>query len=176
MFLGAGANAEDRGVPWRAGSGMLPDDRDLARYLASCVGLTAASPYLADDASPHLAEIAQYAWVRYRERGLFDWVTQALRVDSGPGRVHRYLAQLPKLLGNRYQMIVTPNYDAALEQAFREAGEEFDVAVYLAAGSQQDGRLVPDGKFVHVPWGGVPNRSKSPTITATSRSWRGTAG
>lgn len=154
VFLGAGANAEDRGEPWRAGSGMLPDDRDLARYLASCVGMTAASPYLADDASPHLAEIAQYAWARYCERDLFDWVTEALRVDSGPGRVYKYLAQLPKLLGNRYQLIVTPNYDAALVQAFRDAGEEFDVAVYLAPGSQQDGRLVPDGKFVHVPWAG----------------------
>jgi hypothetical protein len=38
--------------------------------------------------------------------------------------------------------------------AFRDAGEEFDVAVYMAPGSQQDGRLVPEGKFVHVPWEG----------------------
>jgi SIR2-like domain/TIR domain len=146
VFLGAGVNAEDRGEPWRAGSGTLPDDEDLAKYLASRAGR--------NDASPHLAEIAQYAWARYCERDLFDWVTAALKVDSSPGRAYKYLAELPKLLGNRYQLIVTPNYDAALVQAFRDAGEEFDVAVYLAPGSQQDGRLVPEGKFVHVPWEG----------------------
>jgi SIR2-like domain/TIR domain len=156
VFLGAGANAEDRGEPWRAGSGMLPDDQDLAKYLASCVGLK--------DAPPHLAEIAQYAWARYCERDLFDWVTEALRVDSGPGRVYEYLAQLPKLLGNRYQLIVTPNYDAALVRAFRDAGEEFDVAVYLAPGSQQGGRLVPEGKFVHVPWEGSAQSIDKPNV------------
>lgn len=144
VFLGAGANGEDRGEPWQAGSGMLPDDQDLAKYLASRAGR--------QDASPHLAEIAQYAWAHYCERDLFDWVTGALKVESDPGRIYKYLAQLPKLLGNRYQLIVTPNYDAALVRAFRDAGEEFDVAVYLAPGSQQDGRLVPEGKFVHVPW------------------------
>lgn len=144
VFLGAGANAEGRGGPWRPDSGMLPDDRDLATYLASRVGLQVMSP--------HLAEIAQYTWARNSERDLFDWVTEALRVNSGPGLVYKYLAELPKLLGNRYQLIVTPNYDAALVRAFRDAGEEFDVAVYLAPGSLQDGRQVPEGKFVHLPW------------------------
>src|SRR5262249_52738828 len=86
VFLGAGANADDRGAPWSAESGGLPDDGDLAAYLASHVGLKAASP--------HLAEVAQYASATRSDRVLFDWVTQALRVDSEPGPVHRYLAQL----------------------------------------------------------------------------------
>ena len=158
VFLGAGANADDRGGPWRAGSGMLPDDQDLAMYLASRVGLK--------DTSTHLAEIAQYAGARYCERDLFDWVTQALTVDAGPGPgpVYRYLAQLPKVLGDRYQLIVTPNYDAALEKAFRDAGQEFDVAVYMAPGSQQDGRIVPEGKFVHVPWEGRARSIEKPNV------------
>lgn len=158
VFLGAGANADDRGGPWQAGSGTLPDDQDLALYLASRVGL--------NDTSPHLAEIAQYAGARYCERDLFNWVTQALTVDAGPGPgpVYRYLAQLPKVLGNRYQLIVTPNYDAALEKAFRDAGEEFDVAVYMAPGSQQDGRIVPEGRFVHVPWEGRAHSIEKPNI------------
>jgi hypothetical protein len=44
-------------------------------------------------------------------------------------------------------MIVTPKYDVALEKAFRQANEAFDVAVYMAPGTDQAGR------FVHVPWG-----------------------
>ena len=46
-------------------------------------------------------------------------------------------------------MIVTPKLDLALEQAFREEGEPFDVAVYMAPGTEYAGR------FVHLPWGHV---------------------
>lgn len=154
VFLGSGANADDRTEPWQVGSGMLPDDRELARYLASRVGLM--------DASPHLAEVAQYAGVRYCEQDLFEWVTQAFRVDSSPGLVHKYIAELPALLGKKYQLIVTPKYDAALERAFRDAAEEFDVAVYMAPGSRQEGRDVSEGKFVHVPWDGGPQPIDKP--------------
>jgi len=154
VFLGSGANADDRAEPWQEGLGMLPDDRDLARYLASQVGLT--------NASPHLAEVAQYAGARSSEQDLFNWITQALRVDTSPGPVHNHIAQLPALLGKKYQLIVTPKYDAALEKAFRDAGEEFDVAVYMAPGSQQEGRVVPEGKFVHVPWDSPPQAIDKP--------------
>ena len=148
VFLGAGANADDREAPWSAGSGMLPDDRDLAAYLASHVGLKATSP--------HLAEVAQYAYATRGEVLLFDWVTQALRIDLAPGPVHRYLAQLPARLGNRFQMIVTPKYDAALEKALTEAGEDFDVAVYMAPGTDHPGR------FVHLPWDGFEQVIEKP--------------
>ena len=148
VFLGAGANADDRGAPWSAESGGLPDDGDLAAYLASLVGLKAASP--------HLAEVAQYASATRSDRVLFDWVTQALRVNSEPGPVHRYLAQLPARLGNRFQMIVTPKYDAALERALTEAGEDFDVAVYMAPGTDHPGR------FVHLPWNGSEHVIEKP--------------
>ena len=146
VFLGSGANADDRMEPWQADLGVLPDDQDLARYLAARAGLM--------NSSPHLAEVAQYAGAHYCERDLFDWVTQAFRADSRPGPVHTYLAQLPAVLGKRYQLIVTPKYDAALEKAFRDAGEEFDMVVYMAPGSQRDGQFIPEGKFVHVPWDG----------------------
>jgi hypothetical protein len=147
VFLGAGANADDYDQPWSPGSG-LPDDRDLAKYLASHFGLA--------DAPLHLAEVAQYAGAIYGEMELFEWVTQALRVDSEPTPVHRYLARLPARLGNRCQMIVTPKYDAVLEKAFREANEEFDVAVYMAPGTEQA------GTFVHLPWGELPRPIDKP--------------
>jgi len=142
VFLGADANADDRDEPWREGSGTLPDDSDLARYLASQVEL--------DNAPRHLAEVAQYAGTVEGEPKLFQLVNQVLRVDADPGPVHRDLARLPARLGHRYQMIVTPKYDVALEKALRQANEAFDVAVYMAPGTGQAGR------FVHVPWGQSP--------------------
>jgi hypothetical protein len=150
VFLGAAANAEGRPQPWHEGSG-LPDDRDLARYLSARLGLS--------DRPLGLAEAAQHAGATYGEMELFDWVNKALRGDPEPGPVHTSLAQLPARLGRRYQMIVTPKYDAALEKAFREADEEFDVAVYVTPR-----RPMPQGRFVHLPWRGsaqpidIPNR------------------
>lgn len=151
VFLGADVNADDRGQPWQPGSGLLPDDRDLARYIASRLGLS--------NAPLGLAEVAQYAGATHGEIELFDWVKEVLRIDSEPGQVHRDLAKLPAQLGMRYQLIVTPKYDAALERAFRDAGEAFDVAVYVTPRKPQ-----PQGVFVHLPWSGpaqsidVPNR------------------
>lgn len=148
VFLGAGANADDRDEPYRPGSGMLPDDRDLTKYLASLLGLK--------DEPLHLAEVAQYVRATRGEPELFEWIRQVLRVDSEPGPVHRYLAGLPARLGNRYQMIVTPKYDAALEKAFKQANEDFDVAVYMAPGTEETGR------FVHLPWGKPPQPIAKP--------------
>jgi hypothetical protein len=166
VFLGSGANADEDDEPWSAASGRLPDDRELAKYLASHLGM--------ENTPLHLAEVAQYAGALYGEMELFQLVTQALRVDSEPGPVHRYLAHLPSQLGRRCQMIVTPKYDAALERAFAEAGEEFDVVVYMAPGTEQAGR------FVHVPWEALPRPIDKPNeyvelpIIADDRSLRRT--
>ena len=135
VFLGAGVNLED--------SGTLPDDRTLARLLAAKVGLSPEP----DD----LAEVAQYARTVKGEPRAFRLVRELLSVDSEPGPVHRYLAHFPKRLEElglqkRYQMIVTPKYDAALERAFREEKEPFDVAVYMGPGTSDP------GTFFHLPW------------------------
>ena len=46
-------------------------------------------------------------------------------------------------------MIVTTNYDDALERAFETAGTPYDLAVFIASGEEK-------GRFVHVPWKGEP--------------------
>jgi SIR2-like domain/TIR domain len=165
IFLGAGANSEDHRESWSAGSGGLPDDRDLAAYLAGQLSL--------EGTHLHLAEIAQRAGATYGEPELFEWITGALAVQSDPGPVHRYLASLPSRLGGRHQMIVTTKYDAALERAFKQAGEEYDVVVYMAPGT--DGA----GRFVHVPWSELPRTIDKPNeytglpIVAEDRTlWR----
>ena len=148
VFLGSGANAAGADGAWLAGSGRPPDDRELAKYLATELEL--------ENLPPHLAEVAQYAGALRGEMELFQLLAQVLRVDSEPGPVHRYLAHLPAKLGRRCQMIVTPTYDAALEKAFMEAGEDFDVVVYMAPGTEQAGR------FVHVPWDAFPRLIDKP--------------
>jgi len=53
---------------------------------------------------------------------------------------------LPPLLRERgasQQLLITTDYDGALERAFAEAGEEIDVVAYLAAGRER-------GRFCHV--------------------------
>jgi hypothetical protein len=67
--------------------------------------------------------------------------------DYPAGRLHRFLAGLPRRLEQAGQprccpLIVTTNYDDALERAFREANEPFDLVCYIAKGNQS-------GKFAH---------------------------
>lgn len=145
IFLGAGANADDRDGPFRPGTSMLPDDADIAEYLAVKARLKSSER--------QLAEVAQYARMIRGEPRVFSWV-KSIFADSAPGPVHRYLARLPRRLeelglNKRYQMIVTSKFDVALEQAFLEAKEPFDVAIYMAPGTEHAGR------FVHVKWGDV---------------------
>lgn len=149
IFLGAEANADDHDGPFREGAAMLPDDTDLAEYLAAKIKW---QPGQRD-----LAGVAQHVGMMRGEPNVFKWVKEILGVDASPGPVHRYLARLPKRLEElglekRYQMIVTPKLDLALEQAFRDEGEPFDVAIYMAPGTEYA------GKFVHLPWGHVEPR------------------
>jgi SIR2-like domain/TIR domain len=146
IFLGAGANADDHEGPYLPGEPMLPDDSDLAAYLAAKARLKSGQR--------ELAEVAQYARMVRGEPRMLSWVKEILAVDSEPGPVHNYLAQLPARLEGlglekRYQMIVTPKFDVALEKALIKAKEPFDVAVYMAPGTQYAGR------FVHIPWRSV---------------------
>ena len=146
IFLGAGANADDREGPYRAGASMLPDDADLAEHLAAKARMKSGER--------ELAEVAQYVRMIRGTPRMLTWVKQVLAVDSEPGPVHRYLACLPGRLEElglekRYQMIVTSKFDVALEQAFLKAKEPFDVALYMAPGTENAGR------FVHLQWESV---------------------
>jgi hypothetical protein len=90
IFLGAGVNSDDHDGPFHAGASMLPDDTDLADYLAAKARLKSGQR--------ELAEVAQYARMIRGEPNMFKWVKQAVIVDSEPGPVHEYLARFPKRL------------------------------------------------------------------------------
>jgi hypothetical protein len=85
---------------------------------------------------------------------LYRALKRALPSHQRPGSVHSFLAEFPAVtnelgFNDRCQLVVTTNYDDALEQAFEEAEEPYDLAVYIASGRDK-------GRFVHVPCDGEP--------------------
>jgi len=74
--------------------------------------------------------------------------------------VHEFFAALLVCMGaagtEKYQLIVTTNYDDALERAFERVGEPYDVVWYIADPEEQR------GKFWHRPHGGVPQKITRP--------------
>jgi hypothetical protein len=154
-ILGSGINASDRETPYAEGCGSLPDADELARDLARRWKIEV-------EPDPDLPRIAQYVAMTDGWTGLASALTRILGSDCAPSSVHRFFATLPARLEElelpkRYQLIVTTNYDNALEEAFRKAGEPFDLVVYMASGTQEE-----RGKFLHVPWEGDPGTIDSP--------------
>lgn len=149
LFLGSRL-----GGPTAEGSRSLPDAEELAASLAERFGIGSTRP--------DLPEVAQYVYVTKGRPDLCRTLRQLLTAECEPGPVHRFLARFPGMLEElglekRYQLIVTSNFDTALEQAFDDEQEAYDLAVYMASGPDK-------GKFVHIPPDGThtaivqPNR------------------
>jgi SIR2-like domain len=150
-FLGAGANLCERpeGVDWQ--DGYLPSGRELADYLAT--------NYAYPDADEHdLLRVSQYVDLTAGDAVLFEELRSIFVRPYRPNKLHVALAALPALLRARGtesagQLIITTNYDDALEQAFRDAGEPLDVVGYIAD-PDEPGHLVhtrADGERVPIP-------------------------
>src|SRR5215211_1621307 len=116
---------------------------------------------------PALSRVAQYVAVMRGSGPLYDEMHAVIsRDDLPPTQAHRFLAALPPLFRERdvpHQLIVSTSYDLALERAFLEAGEEFDVVSYLAAGRNR-------GKFCHVRPDGTGTLIDVPNQYATELS------
>jgi DNA-binding SARP family transcriptional activator len=133
------------------------DVRELAERLAHRFG------YPDDDSGQTLARVAQYVAVMKGSGPLYDELHELLAQDIPPREVHRFVASLPRDLracGAPHQLLVTTSYDHALERAFEEAGEEFDVVSYIAAGR---GR----GYFCHIGPDGTGTLIDRPNTYAT---------
>jgi len=134
--------------------GTLPDADRIAAEMARRFGIQGSAT--------ELPRIAQEVVVSSGRMDLVRALRQILSREPDPHPVHRFLARLPSELERlglppQYQMIVTTNYDPALENAFEAENEPYELAVYMATGEHQ-------GKFVHFQWDGdpepiaVPNR------------------
>jgi DNA-binding SARP family transcriptional activator len=113
-----------------------------------------------------LTRVSQYVAVMRGSGPLYDELHSLLAEDVTPTPVHRFFASLAPLLRARgvpHQLLVTTSYDLALEQAFLDAGEEFDVVAYLATGRNR-------GKFCHLAPGGEPALIGIPNTYATELS------
>jgi hypothetical protein len=132
-FLGPEFNAAEPGV--------LDDAHGLARKLAG-----RRTPPIDGD---NLAWVSQRVAVIDGPEALRHELGQVLHGPATPTALHRFVAALPRRLRsaglNGAQLIVTMNYDDALERAFDEAGEPYDLAVFIAEGEHR-------GKFAHVHW------------------------
>ena len=135
------------------------DVTGLAAHLAARFGYPATDPQ-------DLARIAQYVALTKGSGPLSDELRDMLEVSPPPGAMHRFFASLPprlRKLGVPHQLLVTTSYDLSLEQAFLDAGEEFDVVSYLASGRDR-------GRFCHVQPDGTSTVIEVPNTYATELS------
>jgi DNA-binding SARP family transcriptional activator len=142
IMLGPGVNATS--AQKENGNG-LPKRDQLTARLAEAFG---CPPEYAGE----LTKVAQYAAITRGVGPLYDELHALLDCDQAPGAVHRFLAELAALSRERdtpQPIIVTTNYDRAVERAFADAGEEIDVVTYMSIGRDR-GRFVhrsPDGQL-----------------------------
>jgi DNA-binding SARP family transcriptional activator len=123
---------------------VLASTADLAPRLAARFRYPPGDVAETPRVSQHVATMRGYG-------PLHDELRAIAEAGAEPTSVHRFFASLPPLLRERgvpHQLLVTPDYDGALERAFVEAGEEVDVVAYLAAGPDR-------GKFCHHAPGGT---------------------
>jgi hypothetical protein len=140
--LGPGVYEPDPERAWEAGCGWLPSASELARALAERFRL---DPSVSD-----LTRVSQHIELKHGPADLHRALRRMLlRPEYEPSPVHRFWARVPALLRargmERCPLILTTNYDTALERAFDEAQEPFDLAVYMASGPHKS-------KFLHIPW------------------------
>jgi hypothetical protein len=141
-LLGAGANLCDRppGVPWDLDR-FPPSGAELAAKLSEEFG------YPLEDRTD-LVRVSEYVDLALGEGPLYGCLRDVFDAEYPPNSLHRFLAGLPAALERagherRPQLMITTNYDDILERAFREAGEPYEVVVYMAGGPDR-------GRFVHI--------------------------
>jgi DNA-binding SARP family transcriptional activator len=134
IVLGPGVNVD--------GNGANVDGPPVRAELASRLAEAFACP--AEHAG-ELTKVAQYVAVTRGVGPLYDELHALLDREHAPGPVHRFLADLPALLRERsipQPLIVSTNYDRALERAFADSGESADVVTYVSLGRDR-------GRFLH---------------------------
>ena len=132
---------------------------DLAAHLARAFDVPRDRPV-------DLARVSQYVATMQGSGPLYDELHARFEAAVEPGPLHRFLARLPALQrerGTPHHLIVSTNYDLALERAFAEADEELDIVAYVAAGPHR-------GRFWHRPPGDAPRPIDVPNTYATELS------
>lgn len=154
-FLGAGANLCGRPADseWAVGQQFLPNGTELAAYLAD------KSRYPED--ATDLLRVSQYVDAVLGEKALYDYLRTAFNTDYPPNALHRLLVDVAVRLRENERpglLVLTTNYDYALERAFEQADEPYQVLWYDAKRGS--------GHFMHRANGKVsPIRKPNETLT-----------
>ena len=146
-FLGAGANLCGRpdGQAWKRGE-YLPSGAELAQELAATV-------MYPDDDDRDLMRISQFVDAVLGPDPLYELMREQFDAPYPPTALHRFLATVAGMLrerGRPRQVILTTNYDDALERAFVAAREPFDLIWYQARGPHS-GHFMHDDDGTSVP-------------------------
>jgi len=123
----------------RPNGDVLLSPADVAAYLAECFDYPL-------DGEPDLARVSQYVALMKGLGPLYDELHELFDRDYDPAPVERELAGLATILRQADApplLIVSADFDRALERAFAEADEEFDTVCYIGSGRRA-------GKFLHV--------------------------
>lgn len=134
-FLGAGVNlvGVDPSAPFVKGD-RLPNGRELASMLSAEFG------YRGEDAQD-LVRVAQWVELDVGRGDLEEFLREVFNRDFPPTAVHQVLARTPDFVRRQpvqeFPLVITTNYDDALERAFAEQGETIDVLTYVAHGPDQ---------------------------------------
>jgi SIR2-like domain len=145
--LGAGVNLCDRppDATWQRGQ-YLPSGQELAVELARYIRFPFSD-------GCDLARVSQYVAALEGEGSLYEELHSVFDADYPPTVLHRFLARLARLTrtsgARECMLVVTTNYDDALERAFQSEGEPYELVTYIAEGRDR-------GLFRHVPFGGAP--------------------
>jgi hypothetical protein len=156
--LGAGVNLCQRPHPftWKKGCEYLPSAEELAKHLA------AQSAYTPDRYRPHqdaaaaetyepvfdLIQVSQYVEVLQGSVELYRTLHDVFDREYKPSVVHRFLAQLAQVNPEGQPLLMlTTNYDYALEDAFRAARVPYDLITYVT-----DYPKKQRGRFAHSRW------------------------
>jgi SIR2-like domain len=169
LVLGAGVNLCDRPagreVEWDPRGGGLPSGAELAKHLAEECAYPPDSYWLAKGEQPvpnyDLLRVSQYVEIVKGSAPLYRTLHTVFDGDYEPGVVHRFLAQLERVV-RRPLLILTTNYDDALECAFRDAGIAYDLLTYFT--DMPHGR---PARFMHSAW--TPGAEKESEPVAIPR-------
>ncbi len=83
-----------------------------------------------------LQNVSQYFDLRFGGEQLKEAINKIYNHDYKPNRLHKLLANLPRLMSEKgypspYKAIVTANFDRTLELAFKEVLQPFDLVSYV---------------------------------------------
>jgi len=165
-FLGAGVNLV--GIDVRQDflpGARLPSSAELATALAD------EYHYPGGGKDLDLVRVAQWVYSRLGSETLYEWLHSVFDHDFPPTSMHDVIASMPAVVRSQpmaeFPLIITTNYDDALERAFADRGEPFDVLTYVAT----QGNI---GRFRHTDENGHTQIIKSANryrgVTLTERS------